>query len=245
MPPAPIVMADRTWKKNPRNIIGLTMLGKHCLLAERDIGAPIYWRTDAPCATTIGAPMPPGPIVLAHWKRNNLHVNNAGVTSFTSPIGGPNQKKFKKRRTEQFGVPHLFSYQSPINWALQTGNGNTLKKRRCLLKKIYRQRSPRSDTTFEHLPASRPPHFSLVSRLTTFKPCEIFSLWSGAFPLTDILTLILPLDYITKRLSDSGQIIQFVHHLHAGTSFVCSCFLLSSQILYLYKCKILLHPPQK
>jgi hypothetical protein len=29
-----------------------------------------------------------------------------------------------------FRAPHLFSYQSPIHWALQTGNGNTLKKRR-------------------------------------------------------------------------------------------------------------------
>jgi hypothetical protein len=32
------------------------MLGQHCLLAEGDIGAPIYWRTDAPCAITNGAP---------------------------------------------------------------------------------------------------------------------------------------------------------------------------------------------
>ncbi len=37
---------------------------------------------------------------------------------------------FKKRRTKQFGAPRLFSSQSPINWALQTGNGNTLKTRR-------------------------------------------------------------------------------------------------------------------
>ncbi len=96
-------------KKKSAKHYWLTMLGKHCLLAERDICASIYWRTDAPRATTIGAPMPPAPIVLAHWKRNNLHVNNAGVTSFTLPIGGPNQKKFKKRRTEQFGAHRLFS----------------------------------------------------------------------------------------------------------------------------------------
>jgi hypothetical protein len=31
---------------------------------------------------------------------------------------------------EQFGASRLFSYQSPIIWALQTGNGNTSKKRR-------------------------------------------------------------------------------------------------------------------
>jgi hypothetical protein len=44
MPPAPIVMADRTQKKN----YWRTVPGQHCLLAEVDIGAPIYWRTDAP-----------------------------------------------------------------------------------------------------------------------------------------------------------------------------------------------------
>jgi hypothetical protein len=37
-PPAPIVMADRTGKKNYWS----TVPGQHCLLAEGDIGAPIY-----------------------------------------------------------------------------------------------------------------------------------------------------------------------------------------------------------
>ncbi len=46
-----------------------------------------------------------------------------------------------------FCAPRLFSYQSP--WALQTGNGNTLQRRRRLYKKINRHRSPRSGTTFE------------------------------------------------------------------------------------------------
>jgi hypothetical protein len=32
------------------------MLGQDCLLAEGDIGAPIYWRTDPPCANSISAP---------------------------------------------------------------------------------------------------------------------------------------------------------------------------------------------
>jgi hypothetical protein len=41
------------------------------------------------------------------------------VTSFTSPIGGPNKKSFKKRRTEHFGAPHLFSSQSPIKEVLR------------------------------------------------------------------------------------------------------------------------------
>ncbi len=37
-------------------------------------------------------------------------------------------EKNKKRQTEQFGALRLFSSQSPVNLALQTGNGNTLKK---------------------------------------------------------------------------------------------------------------------
>jgi hypothetical protein len=40
------------------------------------------------------------------------------------------KKNLKKRRTEHFGAPRLFSSQSPVNWALQTGNGNTLKIKR-------------------------------------------------------------------------------------------------------------------
>ncbi len=53
MHPAPMVMGDRTGKKNYRR----TMSGQQCLLAEGDIGAPIYWRTDDPRAFSIGGPM--------------------------------------------------------------------------------------------------------------------------------------------------------------------------------------------
>jgi hypothetical protein len=45
-------MADRTRKK----YYWRTVPGQHCLLAEGDISAPIYWRTDAPRAITIGGP---------------------------------------------------------------------------------------------------------------------------------------------------------------------------------------------
>jgi hypothetical protein len=57
-------------------------------------------------------------------------------------------EKNKKRRTKQFGALRLFSSQSPINLALQTGNGNTLKNRRRSHKKLKRHRSPRSETIF-------------------------------------------------------------------------------------------------
>ena len=57
------------------------MPGQHCLLAEGDIGAPIYWRTDAPRAITIGAPIHPA---------RPLQIFQYHLTSFTSPIGGPN-----------------------------------------------------------------------------------------------------------------------------------------------------------
>jgi hypothetical protein len=49
MHPAPIGVADRTEKK----FYWLTVLGQHCLLAEGDIGAPIYWSTDPPCTPTL------------------------------------------------------------------------------------------------------------------------------------------------------------------------------------------------
>ena len=40
------------------------------------------------------------------------------------------QNNLKKKRTEQFGAPCLFTQLSPIHWALLTGNGNIWNKRR-------------------------------------------------------------------------------------------------------------------
>ncbi len=61
MHPAPIGVADRTKKK----------LLAHCAwsalpIGAGDIGAPIYWRTEATLRQYIGAQIPPAPIVLAH-----------------------------------------------------------------------------------------------------------------------------------------------------------------------------------
>ncbi len=97
-----------------------------------DIGPPIYWRT-----------CPPPPIGNAdqthqtHWA--NKLAQGASVR----------QKYWRNiRKMIVFSAPRLFSYQLPINWALQTGNGNTLQKRRRAHKKINRHRSPRSGTLF-------------------------------------------------------------------------------------------------
>ncbi len=68
-----------------------------------------YWRTDPLCTPTL--------LVLE------------GDTSSDFSISC-NKFHIAYRRTEHFGAPCLFSSQSPINWAIQTGNGNTLRKRR-------------------------------------------------------------------------------------------------------------------
>ncbi len=44
-------------------------------------------------------------------------------------------KILKKRRTEHFGAPLLFSWQSPINQALQKGNEILLRKDDSNIKK--------------------------------------------------------------------------------------------------------------
>ncbi len=125
MHPAPIGVADRKRKKK----YWLTVLGQHCLLAEGDIGAPIYWRTELSAA----------PFLLA--DRTQKMYRNVRILSRLD-------KKNKKRLTEQFRALRLFSSQSPINLALQTGNGNTLQRRWRAQKKINRHRSPRSGTLF-------------------------------------------------------------------------------------------------
>ncbi len=59
MHPAPIGVADQKRKRN----YWLTVSGQHCLLSERDIGAPIYWR-----------PMSPVPLLLAD-RTQKMHRN--------------------------------------------------------------------------------------------------------------------------------------------------------------------------
>jgi hypothetical protein len=138
MHPAPIGVADRTRKKN----YWRTVPGHHCLLAEGDIGAPIYWRTDPPVHRVdrvlgfLSSRLNWDPNHLTRrwvcpplWCQGGTHLL-AGEGVGGVPILANRQKKFKKRRTEHFGAPRLFSSQSPINWALHTGNGNTLKKKR-------------------------------------------------------------------------------------------------------------------
>jgi hypothetical protein len=58
------------------------MLGQDCLLAEGDTGAPIYWRTDSPCANSISAP-----------------------NTFSAPIIDENQFIFKK--LNESGGPNI------------------------------------------------------------------------------------------------------------------------------------------
>jgi len=76
---------------NTKKIYWRTVSGKHCLLAEGDISAPIYWRTDAPRAITIGGPM----------------VSHLLLAERTEELKN-------KRWTKQFGAPRLFSSQSPF-----------------------------------------------------------------------------------------------------------------------------------
>ena len=127
MYPAPIGVADQTRKKNYWRAVP----GHHCLLAEGDIGAPIYLRTDPPVHRVdrvlgfLSSRLNWDP---NHWCQGGTHLL-AGEGVGRVPILADRQKKIKKRRTEHFGAPRLFSSQSPINWALQTGNGNTSKKR--------------------------------------------------------------------------------------------------------------------
>jgi hypothetical protein len=54
--PVPIGVAVRTGKKNCETkfeYFWRTVSGQQCLLAEGDIGAPIYWRTEAPAPLLI------------------------------------------------------------------------------------------------------------------------------------------------------------------------------------------------
>jgi hypothetical protein len=92
--PALIGVADRTGKK----YYWRTVPGLHCLLAEGDIGAPIYWRTEAPlrqyigalrppCANILALRCPPAPIVLVLvlYARHSLQSSELGPPQPLNP----------------------------------------------------------------------------------------------------------------------------------------------------------------
>jgi hypothetical protein len=85
----------------------------------------------------IGGPMSPAPLLLA--DQTQKMYRNVRILS-------RQDKKNKKRRTEQFGALRLFSSQSPINLALQTGNRKTLQKRR----RVHKKNKQTSITTFRY-----------------------------------------------------------------------------------------------
>ena len=116
--PAPIGVADQTRKKN--------------ILAHRSTGPQSRQSARLSLQSSELGPQPLNPQVSVSPHPSvpgGTHLL-AGERVGGAPILADRQKKFKKRRAEHFGAPRLFSSQSPINWALQTGNGNTLKKRR-------------------------------------------------------------------------------------------------------------------
>jgi hypothetical protein len=82
-------------------------------LAHPGSPAPKSLRSDVPCANILAD--------RTQKNRKNVRIlNGPGGGSFGAPI--IDEKKFiyqkinvKKKRTEQFGAPRLFSSQSPIN----------------------------------------------------------------------------------------------------------------------------------
>ncbi len=63
-------------------------------IGAEDIGVPIYWRTEAPLRQYIGALMSPAPSI-------NVIILNRQCGGIIEIL--------KKRRSEHFGAPHLFS----------------------------------------------------------------------------------------------------------------------------------------
>jgi hypothetical protein len=113
--PAPIGVADRTQKN---------FIGALCLVIIA------YWRRGTSVRQYIGAPRAPCANILALRgppARPLLVLERDKSLDFSISC---NKFHIAYWRTEHFGAPCLFSSQSPINWALQTGNGNTLRKRR-------------------------------------------------------------------------------------------------------------------
>ncbi len=130
MYPAPIGVADLTRKNN----YWRTVSGQHCLLAERVIKQHNKW-TKLLGFRVYSQARRRGKIIQCTNNRcNKLFIFCGRPTeeqfSFSHLLLAERTNNFfKKRRTKHFGAPCLFSHRSPINWALQKGNGNTSSKR--------------------------------------------------------------------------------------------------------------------
>ncbi len=166
--------ANRGGGPNKKKNYWRTVPGLCCLLAEGDIGAPIYWRTDPPVHRV-------DRVLGFLSSRLNLDPNHLTCRWVCPPLCargghtclqergwvGPQywQTDKKKRRTEHFAAPRLFSSQSPINWALQTETEILWRKND---SNINKQTDIDRHTPVPSLKSSQPPdppHFSLP---TTF-----------------------------------------------------------------------------
>jgi hypothetical protein len=118
MHPALIERADRTRKKIRRTYFKYywrSLPGHHCLLTERDMGAPI------------GAPIHPAPIAFISPQMPPTPLLNVRILS--------NNKNLKKRGTEHFGAPPYFHdnclltglYKQEAEIRLRKDDGNIKK----------------------------------------------------------------------------------------------------------------------
>ncbi len=147
-------LLENRWSA-PNYLVRLFFFTSFVLPANRrcdTIGLPIVMERGASVRQYIGAPMS----LCANRQCWPDTVDQKCFFLFGTPgcIGLPWVLADYKRIV--FGAPRLFSCLSPINWALHTGNGTTLKKRQRLDKRVNRHWSPQSGTIFEYLPASGP-----------------------------------------------------------------------------------------
>ena len=114
MHPAPIGVADRTRKKN----YWRTVPGHHCLLAEGDIGAQIYWRTEAPLRQYIGAPRPPCTPTLLVLERDKLKLKSKQTSIATVRKHLRTVASLPTSLTFHYPLPLKFNLKHPrsSNW---------------------------------------------------------------------------------------------------------------------------------
>ncbi len=152
-----------------RNVRSATLLQFFCYINW--FSSIISNESGASVRQYIGAPIYPAPIsnLDQAWCTNNISriffcVRSAitiGAGGFGAPIlyiGGLQGRWLGSVRLAYFHTNHLL-----IELCKQETEICCRKLR--LHKKINRHRSPRSGTTFEHLPASRPPSFFIVHYL--------------------------------------------------------------------------------
>ncbi len=113
--PAPIGVAVRTGRKKSAKHYWHTVSGQHCLLAEGDIGAPIFTRLTVRCASPIFIPIA---YYLSFTNRKRKYFEEKTTATLKSKQTSITTVRNHLRTLARSPTPLIFHWSLPLNEGL-------------------------------------------------------------------------------------------------------------------------------